>query len=277
VLGDVTNSATGKIIVSGGAGVTFYDDIVQNGTFRVSKVGSSTSVAVVFGAFSGSGGSTGGGDIFFEGDLRPGNSPATVTYDNNIGFGSGTRLDIELGGNTPGSQYDQVRVNGALALDGTLAVSLLNGFSPTSGDSFDILNWGSLSGSFSAIQLPVLGGALAWNTSQLYTVGLLSVGLSGDYNGNGVVDAADYVAWRKDPNRTQVQYDVWRMHFGETSPGSGAWAGAAPSETAVPEPSSTLLLLLGFVIIGFSVHGRTSRCGQCPESATSKEHTLCVQ
>src|SRR5207237_1804682 len=75
VFGDVNN--TGSIVVSGGAGATFYDDIVQNGTFRVSKVGSTISVAVVFGAFSGSGGSTGGGDIFFEGVLRPGNRPAT--------------------------------------------------------------------------------------------------------------------------------------------------------------------------------------------------------
>ena len=64
VFGDISNAATGKIIVSGGADVTFYDDIVQNGTFRVSKVGSTTSVAVVFGSFTGSGGSTGGGDIF---------------------------------------------------------------------------------------------------------------------------------------------------------------------------------------------------------------------
>ncbi len=39
----------------------------------------------------------------------------------------------------------------------------------------------------------------------------------GDYNGDGVVDAADYVVWRKDVPRpyTQSDYDVWRSHVGE--------------------------------------------------------------
>jgi hypothetical protein len=69
-------------------------------TFSVTRrsLRDSSSVAVILGAFSGSGGSTGGGDIFFEGNLRPGNSPATVTFDNNVSFGSGASLDIELGG-----------------------------------------------------------------------------------------------------------------------------------------------------------------------------------
>ncbi len=243
VFGDVTNSATGTIIVSGGAGATFYDDIVQNGTFRVSKVGSTSSVAVVLGAFSGSGGSTGGGDIFFEGDLRPGNSPAAVTYDNNVGIGAGARLEIELGGNTPGSQYDQVHVNGALTLSGTLAVSLINGYSPTAGASFDILDWSSLAGTFSALQLPALPGGLTWNTSRLYTTGVLSIGLSGDYNGNGTVDAADYVIWRDGlgVNYTQNDYNVWRSNFGHTA---GSGASATLARGVIPEPSSVIELII---------------------------------
>ena len=82
VFGDITN--TGTIVVSGGAVATLYDDVTQNGTLRVNKIGSTTSAAVFLGSFTGTGGSTGGGDIFFEGDLRPGNSPATVTFGNNV-------------------------------------------------------------------------------------------------------------------------------------------------------------------------------------------------
>ncbi len=65
--------------------------------------------------------------------------------------------------------------------------------------------------------------------------------LPGDYNNNGVVDAADYTVWRDGLGTTYsaADYDVWKTHFGDTSPGSGALASAA-----VPEPASLVLLAL---------------------------------
>ena len=88
--------------------------------------------------------------------------------------------------------------SGQLALDGSVVVSL-NGFMPSAGQMFDVLDWGpgSLVGVFSSLHLPGLAGGLVWDTSQLYTTGVLSVRLPGDFNFNGVVDAADYVVWRK--------------------------------------------------------------------------------
>jgi hypothetical protein len=66
-------------------------------------------------------------------------------------------------------------------------------------------------------------------------------------------------------------------NFGATTGGSGATAGLPSSADAssVPEPVSALLLLLGFVI-SVSVHGRSSRCNDGPESSTTKEHLPCV-
>jgi hypothetical protein len=87
-----------------------------------------------------------------------------------------------------------------------MASNPIEGFTPAAGNSFDILDWGTLSGTFSTINLPALSG-LAWNTSQLYSTGVLSVvaGLVGDYNQNGAVDAADYVVWRNNIGTNNVR------------------------------------------------------------------------
>ena len=69
--------------------------------------------------------------------------------------------------------------------------------------------------------------------------GILTVGppiLAGDYNSNGIVDAADYVTWRENvgqpsqtlPNDTtgviigDAQYNLWRSNFGNTVPVPGS-------------------------------------------------------
>jgi hypothetical protein len=60
--------------------------------------------------------------------------------------------------------------------------------------------------------------------------------LAGDFNRDGIVDVADYVAWRKGVGvpSTPDNYNLWRTHFGETSGvGSGATGSASDS---VPEP-----------------------------------------
>jgi hypothetical protein len=91
--------------------------------------------------------------------------------------------------------------------------------------------------------------------------------LPGDYNGDGIVDSADYTIWRDELGQVGVgmaadgnhdntigsgDYDVWTAHFGQTTGGSGAMAGHA-----VPEPVSAELLLVGTSVI--LVARRTSR------------------
>jgi hypothetical protein len=64
--------------------------------------------------------------------------------------------------------------------------------------------------------------------------------VSGDHNGDGSVDAADYAAWRKDPNGfggDPAGYNVWRQSFGAGGAGGGGTA-------AVPEPSALFLLFV---------------------------------
>jgi hypothetical protein len=66
--------------------------------------------------------------------------------------------------------------------------------------------------------------------------------LEGDYNSDGSVDAADFVAWRDNPagfGGDPAGYNTWRTNFGSTG-GAGGGIGAG----GVPEPATLVLLLL---------------------------------
>jgi hypothetical protein len=80
----------------------------------------------------------------------------------------------------------------------------------------------------------------------------------GDFNADGMVDAADYAVWRKTLGQTgaglaadgngnhQVDagdFDVWRAHFGQNV-GGGSGSGS-DSQPAVPEPATIILLVFG--------------------------------
>jgi len=156
------------------------------------------------------------------------------------------------------SQYDQLVIPGHLDVGGQLTIELTGEFEPDAGNVFDILDFGTLSGSFAAVNLPVLDGGLAWDTSQLLLDGSLCAGscvvqTSGDYNGDDVVDAADYTIWQDNlggdssvlggngsgaPTVVQADYELWKQNFGNSSTGIGA---------AIPEPSAAVLALAGLV------------------------------
>ena len=120
---------------------------------------------------------------------------------------------------------------------------------------------GTITGSPTLGSTPTLPAGLAW---QLHTDAHLVelnvvAGLSGDYNGNGVVDAADYTIWRDtlgqvgaglpaDGNHNNMidagDYTVWTTNFG-MSAGSGA-----TSAKQVPEPSALSFAFIAAALIG---------------------------
>jgi hypothetical protein len=69
--------------------------------------------------------------------------------------------------------------------------------------------------------------------------------LTGDYNSDGKVDAADYVVWRDQNINGQQGYADWRANFGKPAAG-GAALGTGGS---VPEPASAALVLIGLVLV----------------------------
>jgi hypothetical protein len=82
--------------------------------------------------------------------------------------------------------------------------------------------------------------------------------MDGDFNGDGIVDAADYVVWRK-TDRTQDGYHLWRTHFGQSA-GSGAAFDTERSSAAVPE-SRTWVLLLAAMLSYLALMPRCSTRG----------------
>jgi len=96
--------------------------------------------------------------------------------------------------------------------------------------------------------------------------------LPGDYNGNGIVDAADYAVWRNNLGRdtalpndptpgtvTDDDYLVWKANFGHTLVSRrGASADAASSE-GVPEPACALLCTLAVLVLAANSPRRRDR------------------
>jgi hypothetical protein len=157
VRGDVTNNASGVISNSGAGILTFYDDMLNNGTIRTFPGARS----VFLGDQSGGGSFPGGGTVEYAGDVRPGNSPAQVIYGGDVVLDDIAGLHVELGGHTPGGQYDQLAIAGTAFIDGALDVVLINGFVPQPGDRFDIMTFGARSGDFASFTGLNLGNGLA--------------------------------------------------------------------------------------------------------------------
>ncbi len=96
-------------------------------------------------------------NVSFTGTFSPGLSP-TALQAGNIDLSNTSTLVMELGGTSPGSGYDQIQSTGTLTFDGTLQVSLINGFTPTAGQSFNLFDWVNQNGTFDTLALPTLAG-----------------------------------------------------------------------------------------------------------------------
>ena len=193
------------------------------------------------------------------GRIEPGNPIGQLTIVGDLSNQSGGTLAFDLGGTTAVTQFDRLAVGRSAFLDGTLEVTLVNGFMPSVGDMFTLLTAGdSVIGEFDNLFLPV---GYLWSVTYNANDVVLTVngiGLAGDYNGDSSVDAADYTVWRNslgangsnlpadgdgDGSIDTDDYAVWKNHFGQSA-GVGGGAGS----TAVPEPRGFLLMLLAAII-----------------------------
>jgi len=108
-------------------------------------------------------------------------------------FSSAT-LEIDLGG-TQAGEHDQLQVDGNVALDGTLDVSMIDGFEPTAGQTFDIITADAVNGTFANVIAPD-----GMNIQVNYSNSVVSLEVAGDIvlgdvNLDGMVDFSDIPAF----------------------------------------------------------------------------------
>jgi hypothetical protein len=193
-----------------------------------------------------------------------GNSPGELAVDDFV-FESGNHdFEVELADaeGSAGDDWDLLNVSGNLSFEAGATINIdLNSLAadgqPGMADNFEstqayawtIASADSITGFDLAtflIDASAFVGAGSDSFSiekQLDDILLLYEPASVLENGDGIVDAADYVVWRK-LGSSQPQYDAWRSNFGDTL-GQGGGAGFASSQPAVPEPATALLLCLG--------------------------------
>jgi fibronectin-binding autotransporter adhesin len=249
-------SVDGDLVI--GAGATQTSSVRLNGG-ELSATGSITVGS--HGVLKGKGVVTGA--VTNGGTVSPGLSAGKLQVTGSYAQTAGGLLEIELGGTTPDTQYDRLVVSGGIALDGALTVTLINGFVPAAGQTFEILD-GGISGAISTMTLPTLEPGLAWNLGSFYTAGVLRVAstlYTADFNENGVVDANDLELWKLgagtasgaahgqgdadgDGDVDGGDFLMWQRQLG--SAGAAASGVAAPEAGAVSLASWAAAAMLGW-------------------------------
>jgi uncharacterized protein YjbI with pentapeptide repeats len=201
----------------------------------------------------------------------PPTGPIPITVDQHLTMGPNGTMRMEFEADAWDSTIS-FAPGIPVTLGGTLELTFAGDVNLASqvGRTFELFDWTGVdpTGLF-AVASPHI-----WDLSQLYTTGevkLAAVGpLPGDYNGDGIVDAADYIVWSANLggatllNRSPhlagpvgpADYAFWKAHFGNTLAVTGS-AGAALSAAypaAIPEPTTLGLAALG--LIGLVVYFR---------------------
>jgi hypothetical protein len=148
-------------------------------------------------------------------------------------------------------------------LGGTLELTFADGVDVASqvGRTFDLFDWTGVmpTGAFN------VASPYAWDLSKLYAAGEVTLAaaggpLSGDFNGDSVVDGGDLLQWQgdfgvnnlSDGDSDGADFLAWQrqLGFGASAQSSGSGLAATSLFAAVPEPAvSTLLPLAGGALL----------------------------
>ena len=247
------------------------------------------------GTISGSG-TVGGNLDNTSSTVAPGNSPGVLTLTGHYTQGSGGTLEIEVTGTSAGeSGHDQLSVTGAASLDGTLDIVPQAPYADPSvrgaSENMVILTAGTVTGTFSTVNYdgnaltadfgPDANGSIRdhvgsglfrsviYSDSNVTVQNLLA--LEGDTDGDKDVDITDFnsLSTNFDPGGNNSATNDW-IHadfdldgdiditdFNALSANFAPGGYAASSPGQIPEPTTSVLLILGLAsaILAFRGNG----------------------
>jgi len=166
------NSTTGTISVQSGATLATTTKFTNNGkltvgagsSFKANGYKQSAGTSTIDGTVTASTGLTVSGGALLgkgrlvaavtsDGSITAGDSatnPGALTVSGSYTQGTTGALNIAIGGNAAG-QYGQLPVSNGVSLNGTLNLSLINGFVPTIGSNFTLVTGSAVTGQFTAV------------------------------------------------------------------------------------------------------------------------------
>jgi len=161
-----------QVTVSAGQWDVLGNAVTATGGFTA-QGGRITGTGTLTGAVTVNSGGTLGGSVVVSGNvtansggtIAAGDSPGQVTINGNLTLNSGSTLAVDINGNTPGTQHDQLIVNGAVTINGA-TLSGTTGAAPTApitiiaNDSTDAVGGSKFAGAPNSGDLVSVGGIL---------------------------------------------------------------------------------------------------------------------
>jgi hypothetical protein len=260
--GPLTKSGNFTQILSGNINVGPID--LNAGELRINNSNTTGIVSINGGTLSGYGSVSGAVTVGSGGHVAPGVGDIGTFTVGGLTLGTGSVLDFDIQNLSGLLLSDQINVgqpNGLTLNGGT--INIVNVGLVTDG-VYTLINYsGTLNGSLANLELGTMpAGDLEFELIDSGTsIDLVAsyAMLDGDFNNDGIVNAADYVVWRKTGSPPDG-YNTWRTNFGRAA-GSGSTSNAT-----IPEPAAGILFALG-AVVGF---WRTTRAYR----ARSKTHRV---
>ncbi|MCB0662280.1 MAG: T9SS type A sorting domain-containing protein [Saprospiraceae bacterium] len=147
---NVNFTLSSTLTLDAGASLSLDETLTLNGTLN-----NNGNLGLV-GTLKGNGTLVQSGAFSSSGTIAPGLSPGTLTITGDYDM-NGTTYNCEINGATAGSQYDVINVSGNASLTGG-TLNITWGFTPTNGQTFNIITAGSRSGIFSNTNLGTVPG-----------------------------------------------------------------------------------------------------------------------
>ncbi|MBV9214707.1 MAG: IPT/TIG domain-containing protein, partial [Acidobacteria bacterium] len=186
-----TNSGNFAVTIGSGKTIRFTDTLSSTGTVTVN------------GTLGGSGIAVGPVNVSAGGTIAPGSSAGKLST-GSVSFASTSNFNVEIGGTTAGTDYDQLKVSGTVAINGaSLATSSSGAAIPAGTQTYKIIDNDGTSDAVSGTLFTGLGEGAVISTDFLGTHRTATISYVGGDGNDVVITVAPSVAVPTSPTFSQ--------------------------------------------------------------------------